>query len=104
MFTQHNASAYIQDAAERARHTSEAEARAAIVAHQKAQLAEAEKLYLAAVTAGNYPAAEDQAKRCNRIRTALVLSGAMVGVYEADRIAREQEDRDTRPWTTGTPS
>lgn len=62
-----------------------------IIAHQKAQLADADRKYLAAVTHGNWAVANEQARRYNRIWNALVLHGAMDSAVDADREAEQAE-------------
>lgn len=69
-----------------------------IVEHQKRKLAELESAYSLATRSGNYPLTQDLAKRINRVRTALVLHGALVSVHTADAEARAEEDRD-KPWS-----
>ena len=59
------------------------------IEHQKSMLLDADRKYTAAVMAGNYPAAQEQAKRYNRIRTALVLHGVVESFREIDREAVE---------------
>ena len=72
-----------------------------VIAHQKAQLSEAERLYDAATKAGNYGAAQWAGRRITRLRTALVLHGAMESMHEVDREACRERDRDEKPWTPG---
>jgi hypothetical protein len=64
------------------------------IEHQKAMLADADRKYLAYVTAGKWAEAAQEARRYNRIWNALVLHGVVESFREIDREAVEARRDD----------